>query len=50
MNDFVCNGFFQLVQESQKDANEMWAASLSLWLPKAAYLISQSAAKGGTPP
>ena len=49
MNNFVSNGFFQLVQESQKDGNEMWAASLSLWLPKAAYLISQSAAKGGTP-
>ncbi len=49
MNDFVSKGFFQLVHDSQKDGNEMWAASLSLWLPKAAYLISQSAAKGGTP-
>lgn len=49
MNEFLKNGFSQLIRESQISGNSMWAASLSLWSPKAAYLISKSAAKGEEP-
>lgn len=48
-SDFLRNGFSQLVEKSQKSGNAMWAASLSLWLPEAAWLISRSAAKRGDP-
>lgn len=46
---FICGGFDALVKESLKNGNGMWAASLSVWLPEAAYLISRSAAEGGNP-
>lgn len=49
MNAFLRDGFDKLVQESRKSGNGMWAASLSLWLPKAVYLLSKSAADGGDP-
>lgn len=49
MTEFVEKGFGQLIEESRADGNEMWAASLSLWSPKAAYLISKSAAAGEDP-
>jgi len=49
MHEFVNNGFFRLLQESKANGNEMWAASLSVWSPKAAYLISKSAANGEKP-
>ncbi len=49
MCEFLNNGFNKLVQENRSSGNEIWAASLSLWSPKAAYLISKSAANGENP-
>ncbi|KUP21682.1 alpha/beta hydrolase [Paenibacillus sp. DMB5] len=49
MHDFLDNGFSRLVQDSRISGNQMWAAVLSSWSPKAAYLISKSAAKGEEP-
>jgi haloalkane dehalogenase len=49
MQDFLENGFKQLIHESSENGNEMWAAALSTWSPKAAYLISKSAAEGEEP-
>ena len=49
LQEFISNGFHKLVHDSQASGNEMWAASLSLWSPKAAYLISKSAALGEEP-
>lgn len=44
MREFLSDGFGRLIQESRSNGNTMWAASLSLWSPKAAYQISKSAA------
>jgi len=49
MREFLGRGFRELVSESRTDGNGMWAASLSLWSPTAAYLISRSAAEGAEP-
>ncbi len=49
MQDFVNHEFGKLVKDSCEDGNGIWAASLSVWFPKAAYLISKSAAVGGNP-
>lgn len=49
MQEFLHNGFNNLVQESQATGNQMWAASLAFWSPRAAYLISKSAANGEDP-
>ncbi|MFJ7666420.1 alpha/beta fold hydrolase [Lysinibacillus sp. NPDC097195] len=49
MQEFLQNGFNKLVQESHSSGNQMWAASLALWSPRAAYLLSKSAAKGEVP-
>lgn len=49
MQDFVSRGFNMLVQDSREGGNRMWAASLSMWLPNSAYLISKSAVAGGNP-
>ncbi len=49
MQEFVKDGFYTLVQKSKGNGDEVWAASLSVWLPKAAYLISKSAADGEKP-
>ncbi len=46
---FICDGFNKLVRKSQEKGNEMWAASLSIWSPKAVYCISKSAAEGQEP-
>ena len=50
MRDFVEHEFGRLVRDSYENGNRIWAASLSVWLPKAAYLLSKSAAIGGNPP
>lgn len=50
MSDFIERGFGKIVKGNHEHGNSLWAASLSVWLPKAAYLISRSAAAGGTPP
>ncbi len=47
--DFQKIEFSKLVQNSRISGNQMWAAALSLWSSKAAYLISKSAAKGEEP-
>jgi len=47
--DFVNREFYQLVKSSREDGNRIWSASLSMWLPKAAYLLSKSAAAGASP-
>lgn len=49
MQDFLENGFKILIKVSRESGNEMWAAALSTWSPKAAYLISKSAAEGEEP-
>ena len=49
MQDFIDSGFSRLLNDSRKDGNGIWAASLSVWLPKAAYLLSKSAVAGGSP-
>lgn len=49
MSEFIGRGFNTLLNDSRESGNWMWAASLSVWLPKAAYLISKSAAEGGNP-
>ncbi len=49
MHEFINHGFNELVMDSRESGNGMWAASLSLWSPKAAYLVSQSAANGVDP-
>lgn len=49
MEEFLDQGFNKLVRQSRLSGNSMWAASLSLWSPKAAYLISRSAAVGTEP-
>lgn len=49
MQDFIDYGFNRLIRDSREDGNEIWAACLSVWLPKAAYLLSKSAAAGGSP-
>lgn len=49
MQDFVNREFGRLVEDSREDGNGIWAASLSVWLQKAAYLISKSASMGGNP-
>lgn len=49
MSEFIGRGFNALLDDSRESGNWMWAASLSVWLPEAAYLISKSAAVGGDP-
>ena len=49
LQEFINQGFHKLVKDSDSSGNGMWAASLSVWLPKAAYLISKAAAAGGKP-
>lgn len=46
---FMHEGFQKLISESRSNGNHMWAASLSLWSPKAAYGLSISAIIGQTP-
>ena len=49
MQSFIKTGFTQLVEESKNSGNTFWASTLSHWSPKAAYLISKSAAEGVIP-
>lgn len=49
MQEFINCEFDKLVKKSNEKGNGIWASSLSMWLPKAAYLISKSAAVGGNP-
>lgn len=47
--DFISAGFARLIHKSKKAGNTLWAASLSHWLPLAAYRLSKHAAAGGNP-
>lgn len=47
--DFISGGFEKLIHKSKSAGNTLWAASLSHWLPIAAYRLSKHAAAGGTP-
>lgn len=44
---FIQTGFHQMIDESSNNGNTMWAATLSNWLPTAAYRFSESAVIGG---
>lgn len=46
---FVEKGCRRMIEECRKKGNTMWAATLSNWLPLAAYRLSKSGAEGGTP-
>ena len=48
-DEFISHGFDALVKRSLESGNGIWAASLSVWSPRAAYLISKSAAEGAEP-
>lgn len=48
-SEFISTGFSKVIQESQTNANEMWASCFSLWLPQAAYQASKSAVVGQVP-
>lgn len=49
MGHFIHREFDKLVKVSRQSGNTMWVAALSLWLPKAVYLMSRSLAAGGDP-
>lgn len=47
METFLRTGFNSMVQRAVHAGNTLWAASLSLWSPVAAYRFSQSGKNGG---
>ncbi len=49
LQEFLTNGFRELIRSSREEGNGTWAASLSLWLPKAAYRLSRCAAENRRP-
>lgn len=49
LSEFITTGFNAVIKENIQSSNEIWAASFSLWLPKAAYQVSKSAVTGQTP-
>lgn len=49
LEDFTQSGFRELIEDSRASGNDMWAASLSLWSPKAAHGLSVSAIDGQSP-
>lgn len=49
INEFIQHGYEDLISKSQQDSNEIWAASLSVWSPIAAHMISKSAVEGQSP-
>ncbi len=46
--DFLAKGYAHLLSRAQK-RNPLWAATFAGWLPEAAWHISRSAVRGGTP-
>lgn len=48
MENFIHAGYNTLLDYNKKN-NGVWAASMASWIPKAAYLLSKSAVKGGNP-
>lgn len=49
MNDFIKEGFQEIIARSKKHSSEIWTGSFSVCSPKAMYLISKSAIEGDTP-
>lgn len=49
MQSFIEKGFYKLISASRRKGNGIWAACLSVSLPKAVYFISKSAALGANP-
>lgn len=47
-NDFTSHGYTDLLTKAQK-RNPLWGATFAHWLPAAAWRISCSAVRGGTP-
>lgn len=47
--EFVEQGFQQMINDSRRGKNTMWAGALCNWLPLAAYKLSQNAVVGGNP-
>lgn len=48
-DDFIKEGFKNIINESKKGGSSMWAATLKNWSPVAAYLLAKSALQGGHP-
>lgn len=48
-NDFIEEGFKNIISHNRKNGYSMWAASLENWSPIAAYSFSKSALQGGNP-
>lgn len=46
--DFLSSGYASLLARAQQ-RNPLWAATLAHWLPEAAWRISRSAIRGGSP-
>ncbi|MNN75734.1 hypothetical protein D3C81_1920550 [compost metagenome] len=49
MDDFIKEGFQEIITRSKKHSSEIWTGSFSVCSPKAMYLISKSAIEGDTP-
>ncbi|MFB5674488.1 alpha/beta fold hydrolase [Paenibacillus terreus] len=49
MQEYIQHGWKDMIVKNQQSSNQLWAASLSVWSPKATYLISKSAVEGQTP-
>lgn len=49
IDNFINEGFQEIITRSRKHSNEIWAGSFSVCSPKAMYLISKSAVEGDTP-
>lgn len=47
---FVEKGFVEIIEESKRNGNTMWAATLSNWEPLAVYRFSKSGVEGGNLP
>lgn len=47
-DDFTSHGYIDLLTKAQK-RNPLWGATFAHWLPEAAWRISCSAVRGGTP-
>ena len=45
---FLANGYQNILARARR-SNPLWAATLAHWLPEAAWRISRSAMRGGTP-
>ena len=49
MNDFASRGLEQMVEDNIRSGNSLWASSLSMWSPRAAYGAAKSLVEGCSP-